>query len=182
MKLSKKTRLEGPLGEKRFENNVLPAYGSDMPASASMTSNGSEITGRMNKSTKEVKVKLFSSISRLCKTDRPTWSSSIKDTLHAPTRERPLYNACLYTLIYALNSNTNFKKCNFPTMTEGTTNISKALNMRVYINKKFYNTEISNRKFYFAYFKILYDQLKFIPEWFNHIKSIYINTIISQNI
>jgi hypothetical protein len=37
MKLSKRTKLEGPLGKKRFENNVLPARGSDMPVSASMT-------------------------------------------------------------------------------------------------------------------------------------------------
>lgn len=37
MKLSKRTRLEGPLGEKRFENNVLPAHGSDVPVSVSMT-------------------------------------------------------------------------------------------------------------------------------------------------
>lgn len=37
MKLSKRTRLEGPLGEKRFENNVLPAHGADMPVSASRT-------------------------------------------------------------------------------------------------------------------------------------------------
>lgn len=37
MKLSKRTRLEGPLGEERFENNVLPAHGSDVPVSASTT-------------------------------------------------------------------------------------------------------------------------------------------------
>jgi hypothetical protein len=37
MKLSKRTRLEGPLGEKRFENNVLPVHGSDVPVSANMT-------------------------------------------------------------------------------------------------------------------------------------------------
>lgn len=37
MKLSKRTRLEGPMGKKRFENNVLSARGSDVPVSASMT-------------------------------------------------------------------------------------------------------------------------------------------------